>query len=100
MLPVDRPTIPLQDCLARHVYRVEARNFKLAVFDGTCHFIGIRTKFGSRFLDDEGHWDNPEFASCRPVEDTGFVVPEEIPVATGSTRLFDLLDWFDEWGGV
>jgi hypothetical protein len=61
------------------VYKLISRNLSFGVFDGKTRFIGIRTKFGRRFLDIEDHWDiGPPFGIARPEEDTGIVVPEEI----------------------
>lgn len=42
----------------------------------TREFIGIRTKFGSRYLDGEEHWDEgPPYGTCTPVE----LLPDELP---------------------
>lgn len=90
--------IPLEQCETGCVYRVNARNFKLAVFDGVS-FIGIREKFGNRFLDSENHWDAPDFATCKPIEKTEHRVPESIKLSEWSGEpswenavLFDFLD--------
>lgn len=61
--------IPISECIKGHVYKVKARNFRVAVFDGKVGFTGIRTKFGQRFLDTELHWDADEtHGTCRPLE--------------------------------
>jgi hypothetical protein len=88
--------ILLEDCEVGCVYRVEARNFKLAVFDGKS-FIGIREKFGNRFLDSENHWDAPDHATCKPIEKTEHRAPEEIGLSVRSGQyensfVFDFLD--------
>lgn len=71
--------INLTQCKKRRVYKLISRNLSFGVFDGKTRFIGIRTKFGRRFLDTEDHWDTgPPFGTARPEEDTGIVVPEEI----------------------
>lgn len=57
-------------------------------------FIGIRTKFGSRFLDDEHHWDAPEFATASPLEIIG-EIPSDIVIDKnyyGSDIIFQWLD--------
>lgn len=94
--------IPLDECEARVVYRVEARNFKFAVFDGKEHFIGIRHKFGNSFLDTENHWSAENFATCRPLEKTAHRVPDYIPVRDESgagswmsKELFQFLEQFE-----
>jgi hypothetical protein len=42
------------------VYRLQSRNLSCGVWDGETGFIGIRCKFGSRFLETEIHWDLDE----------------------------------------
>ena len=63
--------IPIEACRDRHIYRLQSRNLRYGVF---CKkrkgFIGIRTKFDSRFLFMEYHYDNgPPFGTARPIED-------------------------------
>lgn len=71
------------------LYRVDARNFKLAVYDGDGGFIGVRHKFGGRFLDTERHWDEgPPHGTVRDVQDTGIDYP-----GLGTSKL---LDWLEE----
>ncbi len=71
--------ISLTECKKRRVYKLISRNLSFGVFDGVTRFIGIRTKFGRRFLDTEDHWDTgPPFGTARPEEDTGIIVSEEI----------------------
>jgi hypothetical protein len=38
------------------VYRLQSRNLACGVWNGKDGFIGVRTKFGLRFLDMEIHW--------------------------------------------
>lgn len=71
--------IGLTQCKKRRIYKLISRNLSFGVFDGDTIFIGIRTKFGRRFLDTENHWDiGPPFGTVRPEEDTGIVIPKEI----------------------
>lgn len=77
--------IPIADCQRGHVYRLRSRNLKFGVFapEKDNGFIGIRTKFGSRFLFTEHHWDNgPPHGTARPVEDMG-------PLPDPRTRLWE-----------
>jgi len=62
--------IPLEECVYRGVYRVHSRNLNVAVFDGKTGFIGIREKFGSRFLDTEYHREvgAGNFGTLSPIE--------------------------------
>lgn len=63
------------------IYEVRSRNLWAAVFDGANGFIGIREKFGGRFLDTEYHWDvGPPLGTVRPTRVLGHV-PEDVPVA-------------------
>lgn len=81
----DEPHIPIADCKRRHVYRLHSRNLKFGVFapEKENGFIGIRTKFKSRFLFTEHHWDNgPPHGTARPVEDLG-------PLDDKKVRLWD-----------
>lgn len=42
---------------AGKAYEVTARNFSIAIWTGE-DFVGLRYKFGDRFLDHEMHWDD------------------------------------------
>lgn len=55
--------IPLDQCVRGRLYKIHCRNLRFGVFNGKDAFIGIRTKFGSRFLDEENHWDAESFAT-------------------------------------
>jgi len=49
-------------------YRVEGRNFDIATWTGE-EFVGMRVKFGGRFLDQELHWDDdPKYGTVKPLE--------------------------------
>ncbi len=45
--------IPAMDLTRGMVYRVSARNIRIAVYAGENKFVGIREKFGERFLEIE-----------------------------------------------
>jgi hypothetical protein len=50
--------IPLDKCKSRFLYRLHSRNLEIGVFDSSTNgFVGIRTKFGSRHLFTEYHYD-------------------------------------------
>ena len=57
-----QPTIPLDNCTNGGVYKVFSRNLDLAIFVEN-RFIGIREKFGYRFLDTEYHRESGGTAS-------------------------------------
>lgn len=49
--------IPLAECVEGDIYILRSRNLVLGVFDGKTGFIGIREKFGHRYLFTEYHHD-------------------------------------------
>lgn len=60
------------------VYRLKSRNLAYGVWNGKDGFVGIRTKFGGRFLDMEIHWDlNHTFGTAQALEALG-TIPESI----------------------
>ena len=74
--------IPLTDCIDRRLYRIKSRNLTVGVYRADVHgFVGIRTKFGSRYLFTEYHWDTGEpFGTVKPVEDAGESVPDGMQI--------------------
>lgn len=73
--------IPMEECIPRRIYWLNCRNLGLGVYDGEEGFIGIRTKFGSRYLFTEYHWDQgPPYGTVRGQEDTGVDLPDNIPL--------------------
>ena len=70
--------IPMDKCEARHVYHISSRNLGIGVYDGKGGFIGIRYKFGNRYLFTEMHHDTgAPYGTVHPREDIG-VLPEGI----------------------
>lgn len=65
--------IPLEDCKHAYLYRISARNFSLGVFDAEVKgFVGIREKFGTRYLFTEYHYDTgAPFGTVFPQEELG-----------------------------
>lgn len=62
--------LPLEKCEHSGLYRVDARNFSLGVYNEKDKgFIGIRTKFTMVFLDLEFHWDTgAPYGTVKPSE--------------------------------
>ena len=90
--------IPIKDCIPRRVYKIRSRNLRYGVFDGNDGFIGIRTKFGARYLFTEYHWDiGSPFGTVYDQEDTGIDVPDEIHL--NSDDLFKFLEELRETRG-
>ncbi len=81
-------TIPLSECKPRHLYRLRSRNLTFGVFDASNNgFIGIREKFGSRYLDTEYHRDTgPPHGTASPYEDLG-TIPDEIQIGDDEPAL-------------
>lgn len=70
----------IKDCIKGNLYKISARNFTLAVYDGNMGFIGVRGKFKNEFLDTEYHWDKgPPFGTVKPLIDLG-PIPNHIPI--------------------
>jgi hypothetical protein len=117
------PNIEIADLKPGYLYRLNARNIRIGVWNPATHggrgsFIGIRTKFNSRFLDTELHYDaDPNFGTATPTEeladcpiqninhDLGLVcrkcdLPMEHVGAPGSIRHVHIIptDCADDWG--
>lgn len=72
--------IKLADCKRGYLYRINSRNLSLGVYDGNEGFIGIRTKFGDRYLFTEFHYDQgPPYGTVFPIEEIE-PVPNEIEI--------------------
>jgi hypothetical protein len=72
-------TLPnINECIKRRVYKLRSRNLSYGVWNGKDGFIGIRTKFGDKFLDIEFHWDVGH-GTVMDAVDTGIDVPGDIP---------------------
>lgn len=70
--------LPLEQCTVGTVYRVYSRNLLVAVYAGNGGFVGIREKFGDRYLFTEYHWDcGPPYGTLRPLEVLG-EVPDDV----------------------
>lgn len=78
----ERPdTIPIADMVHRGIYRVFSRNLIVGVWDETTQgILGIREKFGDRYLFTEYHWDTgAPTGTANPLRLLGHV-PEEVPL--------------------
>lgn len=71
--------IPLEDCVDRAIYKINSRNLRIGVFRKESKgFIGIRNKFGERYLFQEFHYDTgAPFGTVTPKEQIG-ILPEGI----------------------
>ena len=74
--------IKLEQLQRGTVYRLRSRNLECGVWNGKDGFVGIRTKFGGRFLDVEIHWDlSDTFGTALALEALG-TIPESISLDT------------------
>ncbi|XZE17494.1 hypothetical protein SH449x_002768 [Pirellulaceae bacterium SH449] len=62
--------ITIDKCIDGWLYRIYSRNLNLGVYrEHDKGFVGIRQKFGHRFLFAEYHWDTGEpFGTANPLE--------------------------------
>ena len=72
--------LPLAACVTGHVYRLHSRNLTLGVFNGQTGFLGLREKFGQRYLFCEYHQETgAPFGTVRPLEDLG-PIPADLAI--------------------
>jgi hypothetical protein len=85
--------IPVEQCKKGVIYELDARNINIGVFlPDIKGFIGIRTKFGNRFLDIEYHWDTgAPFGTANAVEEIG-IYPNPINWYEQNDELFNFLE--------
>jgi hypothetical protein len=89
--------IKLEDLQHGKLYKLLARNIKIGVWHAEHQeFFGIRTKFGSRFIDGERHWDAPEFATACPLEIIG-EIPSDISWKYGEAYSYALDKSLFQW---
>ncbi len=98
--------LKVDELVDRGVYRVVARNFGLGVYNAkTQEFMGVREKFGSRYVFGEYHWDpgmdgNGAYGTALPVRLLDVELPAGIPAAEhleGSVeQKSGRACWFDE----
>jgi len=73
--------IPLERCIHGAVYEIRSRNLTVGVFvKDRSGFIGIREKFGSKYLFMEYHYETgAPFGTVRPLKKLG-LAPKGIPL--------------------
>jgi len=81
-MPRSRLEIPeIKDCIKGRVYALRCRNLGIGVWNGKDGFIGIRYKFGSRYLFTEYHWDTgAPYGTVAGAKDLGIDVPDDIDI--------------------
>lgn len=88
--------LPPDELVPRRLYLVQSRNLRYTIYDGKLGFIGIRTKFGSRFLFTEYHWDAEAYGTVSAMEDKGVDLPEGIALDEQDKELFNFLDAYEK----
>ena len=73
--------IPIDRCVKGGIYRIHSRNLRFGVYDGNGGFIGVREKFGSRYLFTEYHYDHDQHGTVTPLKRTGRI-PDGMEVLT------------------
>ena len=77
--------IPFEELKIGTVYKLNSRNLALGVFTADKGFIGIRTKFGNRFLDQEYEWcTDDNYGTARAIEDIGKINDIELVISLGT----------------
>lgn len=82
------PMIPMHECKNGKIYKLSSRNLSFGVYvKDRQGFIGIRTKFGHRFLFMEHHYDQgPPYGTAHALEEIGGV-PEGIELKETNVTL-------------
>jgi hypothetical protein len=68
---VEEKTISIDECIHKGLYRINSRNLDYGICNKLGNevcFMGIRTKFGERFLDSEIHYDEKSKGTASPKE--------------------------------
>ena len=64
--------IKMEDLKEGYLYKIRARNASYGIWrEKTGNFIISRHKFGMNYLFEEYHYDMPDFATARPIEEIG-----------------------------
>lgn len=85
--------LTIEECKHGHLYKINSRNLKWGVFNASVKgFIGIREKFGRRYLFTEFHWDTgPPFGTVKPIVENGEFFGE---IDEKNSCIFEWLDNF------
>ena len=84
--------IPLDKCKKGFLYEIHSRNLAIGLYDVDGGFIGIRTKFGDKYLFTEYHYDTgAPYGTVKPFEEL-FRLPDNIACSERETHEFGS-DW-------
>lgn len=78
-------SIPVEQLEDRAVYIIYCRNLYVGVWDVEhCGFLGVREKFGDKYLFMEYHWEKgPPYGTARAYRKLDLVIPPEIHITEG-----------------
>lgn len=78
--------IALTECKDRFLYRLRSRNLGFGVFNKKQNgFVGVREKFGARYLATEYHYDTgAPFGTAQPLEEL-----EEMPAGLEAVEMLE-----------
>jgi hypothetical protein len=98
--------IELHQCKKGYLYRISSRNLSIGAYDGKEGFVGIREKFGNRYLFTEYHYDQgAPFGTVFPLEEIG-PLPDNLVICDWLTnpdtedkllKNTPLFDYLDAW---
>ena len=100
-VPYVEEYIPLDRCKKGFLYRIRSRNLAIGVFNGETGFIGLRTKFGCRYIFTEYHWDTGHpYGTVCPTEELrelpSHIEPIEVLGSIAMDTNLALFKWLDE----
>ena len=94
--------IPLKDCKQGFLYKINSRNLAFGVFNEKVDgFVGIRTKFGVRYLFIEFHYETgAPFGTVRPEKELELCPILDLKEGASDGEFFktnkELFDWLEE----
>lgn len=96
--------IKLEDCKDGNLYKINSRNLSLGIFIKEENgFVGIRQKFGQRYLFIEYHWDTgAPYGTVKPQNDLGGtpfgVLPKAVEFGEGEVKdlTSKVFQWLDQ----
>lgn len=94
--------IPLDQCENGYLYKIQSRNLSFGVYRQEVKgFVGIREKFGSKYLFTEYHWDTgPPLGTVHPITKLEKCPVEQLNEGFPEGGLYKtnkpLFDWLQE----
>jgi hypothetical protein len=87
--------IPVNELEVGRIYLLDCRNLYFGVYAGEGIFVGVREKFGDRFLDREYHYDTSrQFGTVEGMEPTNYTF--ECPDSIEDLNHKDLFEFLED----